>query len=254
MKRKPILLSIIFLFLFLFLVSAPMSYAATIDITEIIWQEDATLDPFSLSAEIDFTYVDTTHFTATITNTSSLSDPYPTDYPAPVILTGFGFNLGLNNYIDGGSVDSENLVGSLDDPSGYWGYDNIPTSGYFKQGEVTTNSVDTVVSTMTAAVENIFLDNSFNKNPIQGPNWGVMSSAYSGTNAYPYFEEFVVINIALANAVDWNTFIAYVNSNDVVVAFGSPTAPIPEPATMLLLGTGLIVLAGIGRKKFFKIS
>ncbi len=39
------------------------------------------------------------------------------------------------------------------------------------------------------------------------------------------------------------------NSNPVFVGTASP---VPEPTTMLLLGSGLIGLAGYGRKKFFK--
>ena len=33
---------------------------------------------------------------------------------------------------------------------------------------------------------------------------------------------------------------------------GSATTSVPEPANMLLLGSGLIVMAGLGRKRFFK--
>lgn len=45
---------------------------------------------------------------------------------------------------------------------------------------------------------------------------------------------------------------ALINSGASAGVENSRFNPVPEPASMLLVGAGLIVLAGIGRKKFFK--
>lgn len=45
---------------------------------------------------------------------------------------------------------------------------------------------------------------------------------------------------------------AYRNGISHVTFFDGEGTPIPEPATMLLFGTGLVGLAGLGRRKLFK--
>jgi hypothetical protein len=37
--------------------------------------------------------------------------------------------------------------------------------------------------------------------------------------------------------------------NGSATTTGNPPSPVPEPATLFLIGTGLIAIAGIGRKK-----
>jgi hypothetical protein len=44
------------------------------------------------------------------------------------------------------------------------------------------------------------------------------------------------------------------NGHGLYAVYDSGPAPVPEPTTIILLGTGLIGLAGWGRKKFKKNS
>lgn len=238
----------------LFLVTAPMAHAISMPITvdQIIWQPDSGFDGTDLSATVVFSDIDTgdgtidpDSFLITLSNTSGILGP---DDFSSVLLTGIGFTLPslYSGCIVGGEIIG--LASDGADLSGTWGYDNYPLhSGPFLN--VTTASLTTVISTMDSSTQP---DSGLpGGDQFQGPNYGILDTNEMTVGGLPYILDSALITVNLSVSVDdWADFFSEIESisNTVVVSFGSPTAVVPEPSTILFFSSGLLGLAAFRRK------
>jgi hypothetical protein len=210
--------------------------------------------PDGLSATADFILnPDGYDLGIVLTNTSN---GIPSGFSnSDALLTSISFDLG-SNFITGGIAFTGDSVLSFDNtpPSDGPGdtYNVSREYGYGNNG--TTGLLDNYVSAMQSGTTKFASGNLDGPDVLDGPQAGLSNDVYEAvfgsSNPLGRINNSVTFWLDLEYGLSDLSFL----SNGAIVEWGSDAAfaSVAEPATMLLLGSGLLVLAGFGRKKFLK--
>jgi hypothetical protein len=197
-----------------------------------------------------------------------LGDSYKADYQGPTYdrwytqykfaLTGEPFSEKLGDWEYTNPAIAFCIDATLGTAGPYW----LDTFSDFKNNSDRDDytSPDYEISKLERAAKyaDYFFTNGGDQSAYQIAIWMELGIKYpiSG-NALSASAEDIRLAKDLAGVKDWDN---YSLANSLVVAFSKggqnylrrSAAPVPEPGTIVLMGLGLVGLAGVGRKKLFK--